>query len=73
VIEVGQQFGRWRVIARGESLPRHGATWRMRCECGTVRLVRADNLTAGTSNSCRCLQRDLVAARNRARLPIRRE
>jgi hypothetical protein len=66
-IQVGQTFGRWTVIGRGEPDPGHCKRWRVRCECGALGLVRGDSLAAGTSKSCRCLQRDLVAAQNVAR------
>jgi hypothetical protein len=67
VIKVGHVFGRWEVIAPGGIAPRHGPTWIVRCECGEVRTRRADNLAGGSTRSCGCYQRDMMAARNRAR------
>jgi hypothetical protein len=68
VIREGQRFGRWTVVSRGEYVPRRGMAWLCRCSCGAIRCLRADNLKAGTTKSCRCYQRDLVAAMNRAHI-----
>jgi hypothetical protein len=66
MIKVGEVFGRWTVVSRGEYVTRRGMMWLCRCQCGAIRCRRADNLKAGTTKSCRCWQRDLMAARNRA-------
>ncbi|WP_054949205.1 hypothetical protein [Numidum massiliense] len=50
---IGQKFGRWTVIAAEQD---DVAKVRCKCECGTVRLVRAADLTAGKSGSCGCLR-----------------
>jgi hypothetical protein len=68
-VEIGQTFGRWTVVSHGEYVPRRGMMWLCRCQCGAIRCLRADNLKAGTTKSCRCYQRDLVAAMNRLRSP----
>lgn len=40
--------------------------WRCRCDCGTDVVVWAGNLRTGKANSCGCLRRELVAAKNRS-------
>lgn len=36
---------------------------RVRCDCGTEKVVRARGLVVGDTNSCGCLQRELTAAK----------
>lgn len=53
----GQRFGRWTVLRWDETKPRGGGLahyWVCRCECGTVRSVRASQLRTGRSASCGC-------------------
>jgi hypothetical protein len=66
MIKAGQQFGRWEVIGQAGRSSNRIAMVVCRCECGAIRCLRADNLTSGSTKSCRCYQRDLVAAMNRA-------
>lgn len=40
---------------------------RVRCDCGTVKEVRAGDLRNGHANSCGCLQRELVAEASKVR------
>lgn len=55
----GQRFGRWTVVGEGRPTdPRGRRRWRVRCDCGAERDVRADVLTRGVSESCGCLKRD---------------
>jgi hypothetical protein len=55
----GRQFGRWTVLDYvGEKL------WQCRCECGNKKTVHGSRLRSGTSQSCGCLQRELIAQRN---------
>lgn len=56
----GQQFGRWTVLYRAESIVepsgRKATMWHCRCKCGTERDVRAAVLKKGMSQSCGCLK-----------------
>lgn len=71
----GQKFGRWTVLSRAEdyrppSKPKGGIPrWLCRCDCGTERVVRGQQLTDGLSQSCGCLSREIhrevCAARNK--------
>jgi hypothetical protein len=59
----GMKFGRWTAT----TLAQAGTTrlWNCICECGTKRPVNAQRLKNGTSKSCGCLQKELVAARSK--------
>ncbi len=37
--------------------------WLCRCDCGTEKLIRGQNLRNGSSESCGCLQRELISKR----------
>jgi hypothetical protein len=52
---IGQRFGRRRVIERGPIFPHGNANWRVICECGTERIVRADGVKR--TRSCGCARR----------------
>jgi hypothetical protein len=55
----GKKFGRWTVLDfAGEK------RWNCRCECGTERPVYSRRLRDGSSQSCGCLQKELIAERN---------
>lgn len=52
----GRRFGRWVVQQKENSRKR--SMWRCKCDCGTVKIVRASHLLRGNSQSCGCLQRE---------------
>jgi hypothetical protein len=55
-----RKFGRWRLL----EITKDG--WRMRCACGTERLIRnTRHVIAGNSTSCGCKQREALTKRNR--------
>jgi hypothetical protein len=54
----GQKFGRWAVLALHPERRRGQAHWRCRCDCGTERIVRGNNLRFGSSTSCGCIRRE---------------
>jgi hypothetical protein len=56
----GQKFERLTVIERVEQDKYVKPHWKCRCECGNECTVRSDNLWAGHSKSCGCLQRESV-------------
>lgn len=47
----GQRFGNWTVIVLSHVYSKR-AHWLCRCDCGTVSVVRGDNLRLGKSNRC---------------------
>lgn len=63
----GQKFGRWLVIERApDKITQRGyhhIMWRCVCECGTEKAVRGKTLTSGESQSCGCLQKELLSQR----------
>jgi hypothetical protein len=50
----GQRFFRLTVVSFAGVNRRGQALWRVRCDCGTERSVRGDNLRNGTTGSCGC-------------------
>lgn len=61
----GQRFGRWTVLRYAGS--HNGAFWECRCDCGTIRNIRASCLRRGESKSCGCLSAEVTAKRNTLR------
>jgi hypothetical protein len=60
-----KQFGRLLVTARAEN-SRHGAAqWQVWCDCGTLKTVRTDQLTKGTTTSCGCYAKEATSIRNK--------
>lgn len=59
----GQRFGRFTVICRGNNDNQGKPKWKCLCDCGNVREVLSSNLLKGCSNSCGCLQKELLSKR----------
>jgi hypothetical protein len=53
----GQTFGRWTVVSHVGVIGTN-ATWLCRCECGTERVLRSNNLRTGNTESCGCASRE---------------
>lgn len=60
---IGRTFGRLTVLA--VQYGRHGAIALCRCACGTEKSVQAGKLETGHTRSCGCLQRELIAERQK--------
>lgn len=64
----GHVYGRLTVLARGGGKKRPSgrvdATWICQCECGRMHEVSSKSVRNGTTRSCGCLMRDLLAERN---------
>ena len=58
-----KQFGRLTVLQREENTKHGAARWRVRCSCGTEKVVRTDQLTSGSTVSCGCYLREVASAR----------
>lgn len=56
----GQRFGRLEVLKQTTSSWR-GATWLVRCACGTEKKVRSTDLVYSGVQSCGCLKRELMS------------
>jgi hypothetical protein len=63
---VGQTFGRWKVITLARE-KRPPTKWVCKCECGSIRKVRAGSLLNGRTQSCGCLRAERTSAVNRLR------
>lgn len=63
----GKRFGR--LVALDSESHRVGKRvyWWCRCDCGEVVAVERRKLLDGTTRSCGCLRREVVAERNRSR------
>lgn len=58
-IQTNQQFGRWTVLHEGQQ---HGyrKTALCQCQCGAIKEILYQNLIRNLSQSCGCLNRDIV-------------
>jgi hypothetical protein len=53
---MGQRFGRYLVVAYAGRNKYAAAQWLCRCDCGVEKVVSANPLRMGKSNSCGCLK-----------------
>lgn len=57
---IGKRFGRLLVEEFDHiNVKRHKAVWKCKCDCGKYKLVPVDYLTAGDTQSCGCLYKDV--------------
>lgn len=61
----GRRFGRLTALYRDGWSNGWQAMWVCRCDCGKVVRVHKNNIMSGRTRSCGCLQRELLAERNR--------
>ena len=62
----GQRFGRLIVIERDISKPKgheKPVYWICKCDCGTIKSIRACHLKDGSIQSCGCLSKELASER----------
>ena len=57
----GNKYGRWTVLRLARTEANRKSFYDCRCECGTERPVRKDQLTRGISYSCGCYKREVSA------------
>lgn len=60
VVHAGEVYGRWTVLERASNDGPHKTQWLCRCSCGIQRVVLTSSLRSGKSQSCGCLNRDIV-------------
>ena len=53
----GQRFGKLVVLKR---IKKRGSFWFCRCDCGTEKLVRTNNLRGGSAVSCGCHRKAIL-------------
>ena len=56
----GQKFGRLTVIRRSGTSKQREVIWECRCDCGTVKDIRASHLSMGRTQSCGCYHKDMM-------------
>lgn len=61
----GQTFGRLTVIARVPSSVAGKTRWQCQCICGMIKAIQADSLTSKKSQSCGCLNREMISQRRK--------
>lgn len=71
----GQKFGRLTVlerVANSQRTENHRprTQWLCVCDCGKQTVVRSENLVAGTTLSCGCLQKEAASAANKRETPF---
>lgn len=58
----GKQFGRLTVLYEGAAAKSGEKTWVCKCSCGTItKPIKSTRLRQGITQSCGCLQREIVA------------
>lgn len=60
---VGNRYGRLSVIKQGKHIG-DKIGWVCKCDCGEVTTVSGTHLTSGATQSCGCLQREMVTGEN---------
>lgn len=60
---IGYKFGRLTVIAEENSL-NSKTMWKVKCDCGSAKIVGASNLKSGQSLSCGCLKLERIKETN---------
>lgn len=60
---LGDRYTRLLVVAEGRTDDLNKKYWVCQCDCGAEIEVRSDSLTSGKTQSCGCLQKDLLSAR----------
>ena len=60
----GQRFGRLVVIERAENVGKR-TMWKCKCDCGSICIKEAHSLKIGETQSCGCLQKQVVSYTSR--------
>lgn len=50
----GKKFGKWLVLNEPYIPTEKGASWKCKCDCGTIKQVNSNDLRKGISTSCGC-------------------
>lgn len=58
----GRRFGRWTVLhLSNNKTSNNKSMWTCQCDCGNIRDIKPDSLISGRSQSCGCLQKEVVS------------
>ena len=60
----GQVFGKLTVLKESPERKSGRVCWECQCECGTIKIVRATDLTCGKTKSCGCSQHPFIDLTN---------
>ncbi len=60
----GQRFNRLLVIERAKENKNNRPAWVCKCDCGNITTVKSNDLRAGKTQSCGCLNQELRVQRN---------
>ena len=60
---IGKKFGRWTAIKFSHVDRNYITFWECKCSCGTIKKVRRGGLVSGDSQSCGCLNYELIKKR----------
>lgn len=58
----GQKFGRW-TVAKMSKIVNWRVYWECVCDCGTIKIIRMDQLISGDSQSCGCYNLDILKSK----------
>ena len=59
----GQKFGRLMVLERDEATDKkYGTFWKCKCDCGNIKSVASNALRTGVTQSCGCLNKEIISA-----------
>ena len=58
----GKRFGRLIVLGINGKEGR-AVTWKVKCDCGNIKVVRGGSLRSGKTRSCGCLLREVAGER----------
>lgn len=61
---VGEKFGRLTVVKRGKNNKYGQTRWHCVCECGNEKIITGNSLISGNTQSCGCLNKELISKRN---------
>jgi hypothetical protein len=59
-----QRFGRWSVLNRTANNKHGRPQWLCQCACGQQKIINGGSLKTGLSQSCGCLQKELITKRS---------
>jgi hypothetical protein len=62
---IGKRFGRLTVLESAGKYAEQYAQWKCQCDCGIIKVILANKLKGGETQSCGCLQKERCSAATR--------